>query len=144
MVITLLQQNREGPFYPSLERNNLIPGNRWLTSSPLSPALMLNFKTTNEQVPTPLIHPSARSLTNIFFAKALMAENANKVYSLIRDVTEASVYSSRKEPSGRGRRAEVFRLKSWSPDGISGGCVRQGDSFCHCQLESDFFSLVFD
>lgn len=57
----LLEQNRKGPFYPSLERNNLILGNQWLANSQFSLTLeMLNFEITNKQAPphTPiaLIH----------------------------------------------------------------------------------------
>lgn len=49
MVIMLLEQNRKGPFYPSLERNNLILGNQRLTNSQFSLTLSLSFKTTNTQ-----------------------------------------------------------------------------------------------
>lgn len=89
----LLEQNRKGPFYPSLERNNLILGNQWLANSQFSLTLeMLNFEITNKQAPPPHTyctnsHTHTESLTNtVSFAKTLKAGNANKVYNMIREV----------------------------------------------------------
>lgn len=71
MVIMLLEQNRKRPFYPSLERNNLILGNQWLTNSQFPLTLSLSFKTTDTQAfrtyPLTEPHTHTQSLINIFF-----------------------------------------------------------------------------
>lgn len=120
MVTMLLEQNRKGPFFSSLERNSLILGNQWLTNSLFSLTQMLNFSNNKQMNP---IHPSSHThthppthnLTTIFsFAKALKTRNANTLYNIIREEIWASVYYSNKGHNSRWRRDGAIQSLFWS------------------------------